>query len=130
MSEGLSVQQVADEAGVAASTVRLYARRGLLHTARTPGNARRFGYDAPCRIAIVRAAQRVGLDLHSIMGLLAALPDDATAEDWHSLNQRLIGEAERRIAELRDVIEDVSSRSPLCEMPLSPAEVRARHESA
>lgn len=124
---GLSVQQVADEAGVAPSTVRLYARRGLVATSRTPGNARRFDFDAPCRVAIVKAAQRAGLELAAITDLLAGLPREATEADWDRVDRRLIEEAERRIAELRDVIADVSGRAPLCASSLTPADVQARH---
>ena len=53
---------------------------------RTADNSRRFGCDAPCRIAITRAAQRFGLDLGSIIARLADLPDDAAPKDWHRLN--------------------------------------------
>ena len=126
MTEGLSVREVADEAGVAPSTVRLYARRGLLLAARTAGNARRFGCDAPCRIAITRAAQRAGLDLQSIKSLLADLPDDATTADWDRVTDQIITEAERRIAELRQAIDAVSGRG-LCSPSLGPKEVRSRH---
>lgn len=129
MNEGLTVRDVAREAGVASSTVRLYARRGLLDAGRTSGNARRFGYDAPCRIVIAKAAQRVGLDLTTISAMLADLPDDATSEDWDRLNSRLVQEAERRIAELSSAIEDFSVRAPLCTRPLSPVEVRTRHQT-
>lgn len=125
-SEGLAVHEVAREAGVAPSTVRLYARRGILRTSRTAGNARRFGYDAPCRIAIAKAAQRAGLGLTEITGLLHDLPDDATSQDWDRLNRALVDAAERRIAELRGVIEDVTGRAPLRDLPLSPVEVEAR----
>ncbi len=120
MSEGLSVLDVATEAGVASSTVRLYARR-------TPGNARRFDYDAPCRVAVIKAAQRCGLDLDSIGGLLRELPDNARPEDWDRLTRLMVAEADRRLAELREVIDPVTVTSPLAATPLSPDEVRARH---
>lgn len=126
MSDGLSVQQVAREAGVASSTVRLYARRGLLVTNRTPGNARRFGYDAPCRIVIVKAAQRVGLDLDAIAALLHALPADADPDDWERLTRQIVEAAERRIAQLRQVIAEVTTTAPLSTRPFSPTEVRSR----
>lgn len=128
MSEGLSVLDVATEAGVASSTVRLYARRGLLAARRTPGNARRFDYDAPCRVAVIKAAQRCGLDLDAIGGLLRELPDNARPEDWDRLTRQMVAEADRRIAALREVIDQVTVTSPLAAMPLSPAEVRARHD--
>lgn len=129
MNEGLAVHEVAREADVAPSTVRLYARRGLLRAARTSGNARTFGYDAPCRIAIAKAAQRVGLGLSEITELLHDLPDDATPQDWDRLNAALIEAAEQRIGALRDVVEDISGRDPLREMPLSPTEVQARRQA-
>lgn len=123
---GLSVQQVAQEAGVAASTVRLYARRGLLTADRTAGNARRFDYDAPCRIVIAKASQRAGMDLSSIAHLLRGLPRNAERSDWDELNRQIIEAADRHITKLRAVVEDVSERAPLASLPLAPEDVRAR----
>lgn len=126
MNEGLAVHEVATEAGVAPSTVRLYARLGILRTRRTTGNARRFGYDAPCRIAIAKVAQRTGLGLTKITELLHQLPDEATQADWNRLNAALIAAAEERITALREVVEDITTRAPPQDLPLSPEEVRER----
>lgn len=120
-AEGLAVQDVAREAGVAPSTVRLYARRGVLHFRRTPGNARRFGPDAPCRIAIAKAAQRAGLTLTEITGLLRDLPDEVTQQDWDRLNEAIVAAAERRIRALRELVDDITVREPLSESAVCPA---------
>lgn len=127
---GLSVHEIALEAGVAPSTVRFYERRGVIRADRTSGGARVFGFDVPCRIAIARAAQRVGLDLIAITTLLEALPDDATDEDWDRLTQQLVGEARRRIAHLEETVRDLTGRGALCALPLDPADVAVRRRGA
>ena len=62
----LGVGEVAQRSGVAVSTLHFYESRGLIHSHRTAGNQRRYSRDMLRRIAIIRAAQRVGMPLASI----------------------------------------------------------------
>jgi MerR family redox-sensitive transcriptional activator SoxR len=109
-AEGLSVGQVAERAGVAATAVRFYERKGLIHSLRTAGNHRAFHSDVLCRIAMIRACQRVGLTLGEIRAVLEGLPRDGapTARDWDRLSAHLRREARRRIDELERALEELA----------------------
>ncbi len=101
----LTIGEVADRAGVAASALRFYERQGLIHCERTDGGQRRYPRDVLRRIAFVRAAQRVGLTLDEIRRALATLPDGRTptAADWARLSRSWRPLLDRRIAELERV---------------------------
>lgn len=98
---GLTVGQVAARTGIAASAVRWYDDHGLLPSERTAGNQRRFFPDVLCRVAMIRAAQKVGLSIEEINDALSTLtPRQApTAEDWELLAQRLREVVGQRIEE-------------------------------
>ena len=63
---GLTVGQVAGRSGVAPSALRFYERQGLITSDRTAGNQRRYHGDILCRVAMIRACQRVGLSIAEI----------------------------------------------------------------
>jgi MerR family redox-sensitive transcriptional activator SoxR len=101
----LTIGEVAERAGVAASALRFYEREGLISSTRSEGGQRRYHRDALRRIAFVRAAQRVGLTLEEIKAALASLPDERTptAADWARLSRSWRPLLDRRIAELERV---------------------------
>lgn len=106
----LTIGQLAERAGVATSAIRFYESRGLLSSARTTGNQRRYAQSALRRVAFIRTAQRVGLTLEEIGDALATLPDGRTPtkSDWHRLSQAWrprLDEQIRRIELLRDRLE-------------------------
>lgn len=113
---GLTVGDVAEESGVAASAIRFYERHGLIAAARTASNQRRFGPDAACRVKVARVAQRIGLSVREIATILDELPPDAEAADWSRVQTKLVAEAERRILELRAQLDAVMSGQKLCEL--------------
>ena len=45
MHELLTIGEVAERSGMAASAIRFYDRQGLIHAERTPGGQRRFRRD-------------------------------------------------------------------------------------
>jgi MerR family transcriptional regulator, redox-sensitive transcriptional activator SoxR len=100
---GLTVGQVAERSGVAASALRFYERQGLISSDRTAGNQRRYHGDVLCRVAMIRACQRCGLSIAEIGIALAELPEGHVPgpDDWNRLSQRLQHE-------LRDRIEDLN----------------------
>jgi len=59
----LTIGELADRSGVAASALRYYEAQGLIESERTTGNQRRYRRVTLRRVAFVRAAQRVGLTL-------------------------------------------------------------------
>jgi MerR family transcriptional regulator, redox-sensitive transcriptional activator SoxR len=85
----MTIGEVAERAGVAASALRFYEREGLIEAERSDGGQRRFHRDVLRRIAFVRAAQRVGLSLDEVKCALASLPRSRTptAADWGRLSR-------------------------------------------
>lgn len=83
----LTVGDVARRSGVAVSALHFYERQGLIRSARTEGNQRRYPREVLRRIAVIKVAQKVGIPLAEIRDALAMLPDRCTptAEDWHEM---------------------------------------------
>lgn len=70
----LTVGEVASRSGVAVSAIHFYEAKGLISSLRTKGNQRRFSRDILRRIAIIRTAQRLGISLEEICGLVTPIP--------------------------------------------------------
>lgn len=102
-SSGLSIGEVADRAGVSVPTLRFYEQRGLITSTRTSGNQRRYPRTVLRRLALIAAAQRVGLTLEQIRNTLAALPADhaPTQADWTALARTWQHLVRHRIEELQ-----------------------------
>jgi MerR family transcriptional regulator, redox-sensitive transcriptional activator SoxR len=107
---GLTVGQVAQRMNIAPSAVRWYDDHGLLPSERTSGNQRRFFADVLCRVAMIKAAQRVGLSIGEIREALSFLPprQAPTSDDWERLAEHLRDVATRRISDLVTVLEELS----------------------
>jgi len=108
--DGLSVGQVADRMGIARSAVRWYDDHGLLPSERTASGHRRFFADVCCRVAMIRAAQRVGLSIAEIGDALAELPPRQvpTRQDWERLSTRLRSVVSHRIDELFVILDELT----------------------
>jgi MerR family redox-sensitive transcriptional activator SoxR len=117
----LTVGELAQDSGVAPSAVRFYEQHGLITATRTAGNQRRFTTFDGCRIKVIRVAQRVGISVQEIKALLDLLPagTEPSSEEWAALQQALVHETNKRVAELNAVLADLGSDTKLCE--LSPA---------
>jgi MerR family redox-sensitive transcriptional activator SoxR len=89
MEDLLTIGEVAQRSGLAASAIRFYERQTLIHAERTPSGQRRFRRDVLRRIAFIRIAQRVGLSLDEIVTALAGLPVDRapSQRDWQRLTR-------------------------------------------
>ena len=100
MEDLLTIGEVARRAGLAASAIRFYESRGLIHAERTSSGQRRFRRDVLRRIACIRIAQRVGLSLEEIVSALAGLPADRapSPEDWRRLTRGWGERIDQRIA--------------------------------
>jgi MerR family redox-sensitive transcriptional activator SoxR len=111
---GLAVGQVAQRSGVAPSALRFYERQGLITTVRTGGNQRRYLGDVLCRVAMIRACQRVGLSVAEIRIALAELPEGHIPgpDDWERLARRLKHVLRDRLDELNGVLEELSQHDP------------------
>jgi MerR family redox-sensitive transcriptional activator SoxR len=107
---GLTVGEVAERMRITRSAVRWYDDHGLLPSERTTGNQRRFFADVCCRVAMIRAAQRVGLTITEIRDALTALPPGQvpTPNDWERLAAHLREVVGRRIDELFALLDELT----------------------
>jgi MerR family redox-sensitive transcriptional activator SoxR len=110
---GPSVGQVANRTGIARSAVRWYDDHGLLPSERTASGHRRFFPDVCCRVAMIRAAQRVGLSIEEIREALSALPPRQVParEDWDHLASHLRTVVSKRIDELFAILGELTPGS-------------------
>jgi MerR family mercuric resistance operon transcriptional regulator len=128
MPQGMTIGQLAREAGVNVQTVRYYERRRLL-----PAPARRASgyraYDAPAlaRLRFIRRAQELGFTLAEIAELLALRLDPrTTAADVKARASRKIADVDRKLRDLeriRDALTHLAGscrggRGPTGECPL------------
>jgi MerR family redox-sensitive transcriptional activator SoxR len=102
MSELLTIRDVSQRSGVAASALRFYEDRGLIESQRAGSGHRRYPREVLRRIAFIVFAQRIGLSLAEITEALAALPSDRvpTRRDWSRLSSQWRSRIDERIAEL------------------------------
>lgn len=111
LSSYLTIGDLAQRSGVAPSALRFYESRGLITSERTAGNQRRFARAMLRRVAVIRAAQAVGVSLDEIAAALEALPDGRapTKRDWDRLSRMWRRRLVRRIAELERLRDDLTS---------------------
>ncbi len=105
----LPIGEVAARSGVATSALRYYESLGLIASTRTAGDRRRYERAVLRRIAVIRAAQRVGLSLEDIATAFASLPVDVapTRRQWTSMARPWKQQLEQRIADLEKVRDDL-----------------------
>jgi len=105
-----SVGRVAERCGVKVSTLHFYEQKGLIKSWRNSGNQRRYKADVMRRIAVIKAAQKVGISLQSIKQALAALPESRTpsTEDWEQLSTQWRDELNNRIAYLQNLRDSMT----------------------
>lgn len=109
-AEPLTIGDLAQRTGVAASALRFYEERGLIGAQRTPAGHRRYQRAVLRRVAFIVFAQRIGLTLAEIRAELARLPTDRvpTGEDWSRLSATWNARIEERINELMRLGEGLS----------------------
>jgi MerR family redox-sensitive transcriptional activator SoxR len=111
MEDLLTIGEVAQRSGLAASAIRFYERQALIHAERTPSGQRRFRRDVLRRIAFIRIAQRVGLSLDEIVTALAGLPVDRapSQRDWQRLTRGWRERLDQRIVLLEALRSGLTS---------------------
>lgn len=99
----LPIGDVARRSGLSIPTLRYYEQLGLIASARTAGNQRRYPRHVLRRLAFVTAARRVGLSLAQAHEALTSLPADTapTPEDWRRLSKPWAGHVADRIRQLQ-----------------------------
>jgi MerR family redox-sensitive transcriptional activator SoxR len=99
----LSIGEVSARSGVAPSALRFYERRGLIESARTDGNQRRYGRAVLRRLAFIQAGRAAGVPLERIGAALGTLPAGRTPSrrDWERLSNRWRDDLDARIETLQ-----------------------------
>ena len=107
----ISVGEVAKRAVVKVSTLHFYEQKGLIFSWRNPGNQRRYHRSVLRRVAVIKAAQEVGLTLEEIAQSLAHLPKHhaPNKEEWERMASGWKARLEHRILQLIALKEDLGS---------------------
>ena len=106
-----SVGQVAKRCGLNVSTLHFYEQKGLIKSWRNQGNQRRYKPEVLRRISVIKAAQKLGVNLEDIKQTLAQLPDNRTPtlEDWQKLSvdwHKMLNDRITKLENLRDSLEN------------------------
>ena len=106
----LTIGQTAARSGVRTSALRYYESLGLIASERTAGDQRRYARETLRRIAVIRAAQLLGLTLREIRVALNELPQGRTPDpnDWQRLSRTWRGSLDQRIADLQALRDRLS----------------------
>lgn len=128
MTQGMTIGQLAREAGVNVQTVRYYERRRLLPApARRASGYRAYDSAALARLRFIRRAQELGFTLTEIAELLALRLDPrTTAADVKARANRKVADVDRKLRDLeriRDALTHLAGscrggRGPTGECPL------------
>ncbi|MGF1754789.1 redox-sensitive transcriptional activator SoxR [Vibrio makurazakiensis] len=95
----IGVGEVAKRSGVKVSALHFYEQKGLISSWRNQGNQRRYHRSVLRRVAVIKAAQQVGLSLEEIASALEHLPKhqapnkqqwEEMATSWHELLEERI----------------------------------------
>ena len=111
LPEQITITELAERSGVAASALRYYESLGLITAERTSGNQRRYQRGALRRVAVNRVAGAMGVPLTQIREAFRGLPDrrDPTPADWERLSSRWQEELNTRITTLEKLRDQLSS---------------------
>ncbi len=109
-SDHLSIGEVAARTGVATSALRFYESEELIRSLRTDGGQRRYPREVLRRVAFIKIAQSVGLELDEIRASLATLPNSRTPTkaDWEHLSRGWRPMLDQRIATLQRLRHQLS----------------------
>ena len=105
----MKIGELARRAGLNASAIRYYERRGLLVAPHRSGGQRRYAPDTLDHVLLIRFASDMGFTLHEIKLFLNGLQgNDPVGPRWKRLAQRKIHEVEeniRRARRLKSLLE-------------------------
>lgn len=109
-TECLSIGELAERAGVATSALRFYESKGLIESERTEGNQRRYPRATLRRVALLKAAQAVGLSLREAADALETLPHDRTPNksDWQRLSRSWRRRLDEQITDMETLRDELS----------------------
>lgn len=107
----MSVGQVAERAGISVPTLHFYEKKGLISSTRNNGNQRRYSRQVLRRIAVIKAAQNVGLTLAEITEAMSHLPTHKapTKAQWEQLSTDWHDRLEEKIENLKSLQSQLGS---------------------
>ena len=95
----LAIGEVARAAGVQASAIRYYERRGLLPAPARSGGKRRYDARVLQRLRVIEVAKQAGFSLREIGRLLGGFDRRTTpSERWRALAEDKLREVDAQIA--------------------------------
>src|SRR5260370_16644332 len=95
----MKIGQLARSAGLTASAIRYYEKRGLLAPPQRLGGQRRYPSDALSRVLLIRFATEMGFTLSEIKLFLSGLRDNTpVGPRWQKLPSPKLREVEPNIA--------------------------------
>jgi MerR family redox-sensitive transcriptional activator SoxR len=107
----LTVSEVAQRSGFAASALRYYEDQGLIQATRTDGGRRRYQRSVLRQLAFIRSASNIGLTLGEIRDELDQLPRGRTPTkaDWQRISRHWRTRIDDRIAALERLRDGLDS---------------------
>ncbi|MDA8021352.1 MAG: MerR family DNA-binding protein [Thermoanaerobaculia bacterium] len=114
---GITIGQLARQAGVGIETVRFYERRGLIEDPpRRPSGYRQYPAETVGRLRFIRRAKELGFSLKEIGELLQLRCHPAeTRGQVRARAQAKIEDIDRRLADLSRMRETLSELADACE---------------
>jgi MerR family redox-sensitive transcriptional activator SoxR len=105
----LTIGEVSTRSGMAPSALRYYESLGLITSTRTGGDRRRYQRAVLRRVAVIRAAQQVGLSLDQVRVTFADIPLDLAPNkrEWARISASWQPLLDQRIAELEQVRDNL-----------------------
>lgn len=107
----LTIGEVSNRSGLAPSALRYYESLGLITSTRTSGDRRRYTRAVLRRVAVIRAAQQVGLSLDQVRTAFAGIPLDVapSKRDWKRISASWQPLLDQRMTELQQVRDNLSN---------------------
>jgi len=117
--EFLTIGQVAESAGVPATTLRYYEREGVLApTVRSAAGYRLYDANAVDRLEFIRSAQAVGFTLDDVRMLLdfdSGNGKKKCKSEVQELIQKRLSQVEQKMSDLRRVRTALSAALEVCQ---------------
>ena len=107
----LSISEVGQRSGFAASALRYYEDQGLIESTRTSGGRRCYERSVLRQLAFIRAASNIGLSLAEVREELDELPRGRTPTkaDWHRISRHWRVRLDERIGALERLRDGLDS---------------------
>jgi MerR family transcriptional regulator, redox-sensitive transcriptional activator SoxR len=98
----MKIGKLATRAGLNASAIRYYEKRGVLPNPQRQGNQRRYPAEALNRVLLIRFASEMGFTLNEIKLFLSGIKENApVGPRWKKLAHRKLAQVEQTIQRSR-----------------------------